>query len=56
VLANLEARLNALYGQFERLAAANERLTDFLGKFANLEAPDSREFVEGQKKLGEYVS
>jgi hypothetical protein len=27
VLANLEAKLDALYGQFERLAAANERLT-----------------------------
>jgi hypothetical protein len=52
----LEAKLDALYGQFERLAAANERLTDFLGRVASLEEPISRELVEGQKKLGEYVS
>jgi hypothetical protein len=45
-----------LYGQFERLAAANERLTDLmLGKVADLEEPDSVEVVEGQKKLGDYV-
>ena len=56
VLANLEAKLDALYGQFERLAAANERLTDMmLGRVADLEEPDSVEVVEGQKKLGDYV-
>ena len=55
VLANLEAKLDALYGQFERLAAANERLTDFLGRVANLEEPASRELVEGQRRLGDYV-
>jgi hypothetical protein len=56
VLANLEAKIDALVGQFERLAASNERLTDILSKAANSEVPDPREFVEGQKKLGEYVS
>ena len=56
VLANLESKLDALYCQFERLCSANERLADMLGKVANLEAPDPREVVEGQKKLGEYVS
>ena len=56
VLANLEAKLDALYGQFERLAAANERLTDMmLGRVADLEKPDPVEVVEGQKKLGDYV-
>ncbi|MDT8782509.1 MAG: hypothetical protein IAX22_07710 [Candidatus Bathyarchaeota archaeon] len=56
VLANLEAKLDALYGQFERLAAANERLTDMmLGRVADLEKPDSVEVVEGQKELGDYV-
>ena len=56
VLANLEAKLDALYSQFERLAAANEHLTDMmLGRVANLEEPDSVEVVEGQKKLGDYV-
>jgi hypothetical protein len=56
VLANLEAKLDALYGQFERLTIANERLTDMmLGKVADLEEPDSVEVVEGQKKLGDYV-
>jgi hypothetical protein len=30
VLANLEAKLDALYGQFERLTAANERLADMM--------------------------
>ena len=56
VLANLEAKLDALYGQFERLAAANERLTDMmLGRVADLEEPNSVEVVEGQKKLGDYV-
>jgi hypothetical protein len=56
VLANLEAKLDALYGQFERLAAANERLTDMmLGRVTDLEKPDSVEVVEGQKKLGDYV-
>ena len=56
VLANLEAKLDALYGQFERLTAANERLTDMmLGRVADLEEPDSVEVVEGQKKLGDYV-
>jgi len=53
VLANLEAKLDALYGQFERLAAANERLTDMmLGRVADLNEPDPAEVVEGQKKLG----
>ena len=47
--------LDALYGQFERLTAANERLTDMLGRVANLEKPDTDEAVEGQKKLGDYV-
>jgi hypothetical protein len=48
VLANLEAKLDALYSQFERLTAANERLTDMmLGKVADLEEPDSVEVVEG---------
>ena len=56
VLSNLEAKLDALYGQFERLAAANERLTDMmLGRVADLEEPDSVEVVDGQKKLGDYV-
>jgi hypothetical protein len=55
VLANLEAKLDALYGQFERLAAANERLTHMMGRVADLEEPDSVEVVEGQKKLGDYV-
>jgi hypothetical protein len=56
VLANLEAKLDALYGQFQRLAAANERLTDMmLGKSVDLET-DPKDAVEGQKKLGEYVS
>jgi hypothetical protein len=56
VLANLEAKLDALYGQFERLAAANERLTEMmLGRVADLEESDSVEVVEGQKKLGDYV-
>jgi hypothetical protein len=56
VLANLEAKLDALYGQFERLVTANERLTDMmLGRVTNLEEPDSVEVVEGQKKLGDYV-
>ncbi len=56
VLANLEAKLDALYGQFERLASANERLTDMmLGRVADLEEPDPVEVVEGQKKLGDYV-
>ena len=56
VLANLEAKLDALYGQFERLTAANERLTDMmLGKVADLKEADSVEVVEGQKKLGDYV-
>jgi hypothetical protein len=32
VLANLEAKLDTLYGQFERLTAANERLTDIIGE------------------------
>ena len=40
---------------FERLAAANERLTHMLGRVADLEEPDSVEVVEGQKKLGDYV-
>ena len=39
----------------KRLAAANERLTDMLGRLADLEEPDSVEVVEGQKKLGDYV-
>jgi hypothetical protein len=56
VLANLEAKLDALYGQFERLAAANERLTDMiLGRVADLKEPDPVEVVENQKKLGDYV-
>ena len=56
VLANLEAKLDALYDQFERLAAANERLTDMmLGRVADLKEPDPVEVVEGQKKLGDYV-
>jgi hypothetical protein len=55
VLANLEAKLDALYGQFERLTAANERLTDMLGRVADLEEPDPTEVVSGQKKLGDYV-
>ena len=56
VLANLEAELDVLYGQFERLAAANERLTDMmLVRVADLEEPDSVEVVEGQTKLGDYV-
>jgi hypothetical protein len=41
---------DALYGQFERLTAANERLTDMmLGKVTILDEPDSVEVVEGQK-------
>jgi hypothetical protein len=53
VLANLEAKLDALYNQFERLAAANERLTDMmLGRISDLKEPDSGEVVEGQKKIG----
>jgi hypothetical protein len=56
VLANLEAKLDALYGQFERLVASNERLTDILSKVANFETPESRELVDGQKKFGDYVS
>jgi hypothetical protein len=55
-------KLKALYtrseidGLFERLAAANERLTDMiLGRVADLGEPDSVEVVEGQKKLGDYV-
>ena len=37
VLANLEAKLDALYGQFERLAAANKCLTDMmLGRVEDL--------------------
>ena len=56
VLANLEAKLDALYGQFERLAVANEHLTDIMmGRVADLKEPDSTEVVEGQKKLGDYV-
>jgi hypothetical protein len=56
ILSNLEAKLDALYGQFERLAAANERLTDMmLGRIADLEKPDSVDVVEGQKELGDYV-
>jgi hypothetical protein len=56
VLANLEAKLDALYGQFERLAAANERLTEMMmGRVADLEEPDSVEIAEGQKELGDYV-
>jgi hypothetical protein len=55
VLANLEAKLDALYGQFERLAVANERLTDMIGRMANLEQPTSPA-IDGQKNLGEYVS
>ena len=52
----MEAKLDALYGQFERLAAANERLTDMmLGKVADLKESDSVEVVEGQKELGDYV-
>jgi hypothetical protein len=52
VLANL-AKLDALYGQFERLAAANERLTYMmLGRVADLEKPESVEVVECQKELG----
>ncbi len=36
-LTNLEAKLDALYDQFEGLVAANERLTDMLlGKVADL--------------------
>jgi hypothetical protein len=53
VLANLEAKLDALYAQFERLAAANERLVEFLGKFADAPKADS---VQVGEKLGEYVS
>ena len=50
----LGAKLDALYGQFERLAAANERLTNIiLGRVADLEKPDSVEVVQGQKKLGD---
>jgi hypothetical protein len=55
VLANLEAKLDALYGQFERLTAANERLTDMLCRVANLGDLDSVEVVDVQKKLGDYV-
>ena len=56
VLANLEAKLDALYSQFERLTAANERLTEMmLGRVADLKEPDSVEVVAGQKKLGDYV-
>ncbi len=55
VLANLEAKLDSLYGQFERLTAANERLTDMLGRVANLEDSDPTEVVDGQKRLGDYV-
>ncbi len=56
MLANLEAKLDALYGQFERLTAVDERLIDMmLGRVADLEKPDSVEVVEGQKKLGEYT-
>ena len=56
VLANLEAKLDALYSQFERLAAANERLTDIMmSRGADLQEPDTSEVVEGQKKLGDYV-
>jgi hypothetical protein len=45
-----------LYGQFERLTAANERLTDMmLDRAADLQEPDRVEVVEGQKKLGDYV-
>jgi hypothetical protein len=48
VLANLEAKLDALYDQFERLVAANERLTDMmLVRVADLEEPDSVDVVEG---------
>jgi hypothetical protein len=56
VLANLEAKLDALYGQFERLTVANERLTDImLGRITDLEKPDSVVVAEGQKELGDYV-
>ena len=56
ILANLEAKLDALYGQFERLAAANERLTEMmLGRVADLEKPDSVDVIEGQKEQGDYV-
>jgi hypothetical protein len=56
ILANLEAKLDALYSQFERLTAANERLTDMmLGRITDLEKPDSVDVVEGQKELGDYV-
>jgi hypothetical protein len=51
VLANLEAKLDALYCLFERLASANERLTDLmLGRVADLKESNSVEVVEGQKK------
>jgi hypothetical protein len=56
VLTNLEAKLDVLYGQFERLTADNERLTDLmLGRVADLQEPDSVEVLEGQKKLRDYV-
>jgi hypothetical protein len=56
VLANLEAKIDALFGQFERLAASNERLTDAMTRAMTPQPSDPRELVEGQKKLGEYVA
>lgn len=55
VLANNEAKMDALCSQFERLATANEQLTDTLAKAVNLNSVDSRDHVEDQKKLGEYI-
>ncbi len=53
VLANLEAKLDALYGQFERLASANERLTDvMLGRVADLEKPDLVEVLKARRNCG----
>lgn len=52
ILANLEAKLDALYGQFERLTAANERLTDMLGRVANLEDPTQLRLLMVKRNLG----
>ena len=55
VLANLEAKPDALYDRFERLTIANERLTKVLSKFVNLETTASADLAKDHKQLGEYT-